>query len=68
MDARRQGMADHTAFPTAGVHPDFVGSGPIVNGTLRQEDPRYSSGPRELPMATGRGQIKNPALVSEGGV
>lgn len=35
---------------------------------LRAEDFRYSSGPREIPMATGRGQTKNPALVSEGGV
>ena len=35
--------------------------------TRRAEDLRYSSGPRELPMAAERGQTKNPALVSEAG-
>ncbi len=34
----------------------------------RAEDLRYSSGPRENPLAAGRGKTKNPALVSEGGV
>jgi len=29
-------------------------SGPIVKGSLGQEDPRSSSGPREIPMATGQ--------------
>jgi len=55
-------------FPTNGVHPFSFCSGPIVKGELGQDVPRYSSGARVIPMASGQGQIKNPALVSEGGV
>lgn len=54
--------------PPMGSNPVSFCSGPIVKGDLRQHDPRYSSGARELPLASGQGQIKNPALVSEGGV
>lgn len=54
--------------PPMGSTPHSFCSGPIVKGELGQDVPRYSSGARVIPMASGQGQTKNPALVSEGGV
>lgn len=54
--------------PPMGSTPVSLCSGPIVKGELGQHVPRYSSEARVIPMASGQGQIKNPALVSEGGV
>ena len=40
--------------PSVGSTLVSLCSGPIVKGSLGQEDPRSSSGPREIPMATGQ--------------
>jgi hypothetical protein len=39
--------------PSPGVRPGLC-SGPIVKGSLGQEDPRFSSGSRANPMAAGQ--------------